>query len=101
MKLKHSLQLLILSTTVPTLSATVTFDSLKSNTVVADEPNPDSINISTLLNGKTLSETFTTAPSTQTLIRAISTDYPQLSPYTNQLEFGTQTANNIQVRAYA
>jgi hypothetical protein len=68
--------------------------------VAVNVPNAQ-INISTLLSGKTLSQTFTTAPTIPTLIRAIITDYSQLSPYVNQLEFGTQTASSIQVKAYA
>jgi hypothetical protein len=56
-----------------------------------------------LLNNKTITETFSTTPSIETIVRSIKTDsqFSSIGAFVNQLEFGAQTDANIQVRAYA
>jgi hypothetical protein len=100
MKFIKLLRLFTLSTALSVLSVGAVLNSFNTS-VSTEKVNADQINVFTLLNGKTLSGTFTTAPSIPTLIRVIVKDYPTLAPYTNQLEFGTQTSNTIQVKAYA
>jgi hypothetical protein len=101
MKLKKSLQLLTLSVTLPSLSATAILNSLESSPVLADESNPTKIDVYNTLNNQQLTDIFNTTPTIATLIRCIKAQFSTLAAYVNQLEFGTQTNTGIQVKAYS